>query len=64
METGKIKFFNRKKFFGFILDETQNDVFVHFSDLVDRNLKEGDEVTFDIKIEGERKKAVNVKIKK
>jgi CspA family cold shock protein len=64
MATGKLKFFNRQKGFGFILDnELQKDIFVHFTGLVDRNLQQDDEVTFDIEIEGERKKAVNVRKK-
>jgi CspA family cold shock protein len=64
MATGKVKFFNRKKGFGFIYDnETEKDIFVHFSGLIDSNIQENDEVTFDIITEGERKKAINVKIK-
>ncbi len=64
MATGKVKFFNRKKGFGFICDsETEKDIFVHFSGLIDSNIQENDEVTFDIITEGERKKAINVKIK-
>jgi CspA family cold shock protein len=64
MAMGKVKILNRRNFFGFISNyETGEDIFVHFSDLVHCNLKEGDEVTFEIKVEGERKKAVNVKKK-
>jgi CspA family cold shock protein len=63
MATGKVKFFNRKKGFGFICDgETEKDVFVHFSGLIDSNIQENDLVTFDIVDEGERKKAIHVKI--
>ena len=62
MATGKVKFFNRRKGFGFITDdETQKDIFVHFSGLIDTNIQENDTVIFDIETEGERKKAVNVK---
>jgi CspA family cold shock protein len=67
MATGKVKFFNKKRCYGFIRDdESGKDIFVHLSDLADRNLREGDEVTFDIKVEkveGESKKAINVKKK-
>jgi CspA family cold shock protein len=64
MATGKVKFFERKRCFGFIVDdETQKDIYVHISGLADRKLRENDEVTFDIEIvnDGKSKKAVNVK---
>lgn len=68
MATGKVKFFNRRRGFGFILDdETQKDIFVHISDLMaDPSLiKENVEVAFDIEIadDGKTRKAVNVKKK-
>lgn len=66
METGKVKFFNSKRGFGFIVDDkTQKEIFVHISGLANRNIKESDEVTFDIKTEdgGKTMKAVNVKKK-
>jgi CspA family cold shock protein len=66
MATGKVKFFNNQKGFGFIIDdETQEEIFVHFSGLVDRHLNEGDEVIFDIESEndGKRQHASNVKKK-
>lgn len=47
MKTGKVKFFNHEKGFGFIVDdESGEDVFVHKSGLVD-NINENDQVTFD-----------------
>jgi len=46
MPTGKIKFFNERKGFGFIVDdETQHDVFVHATGLTEK-VNENDEVTF------------------
>ena len=64
MKTGKVKFFNRRKGFGFIVDdETQKEIFVHATGLVDLNLQENDEVTFDIENDEKGKKAVNVRKK-
>lgn len=48
MKTGVVKFFNESKGFGFIVDdETQKEVFVHVSGLVDK-IDQGDNVTFDV----------------
>lgn len=52
--TGKVKWFDVKKGFGFILDEQGRDVFVHFSVIQDegfRVLKDGEEVEYE-KTEG------------
>ena len=55
MATGKVKWFNEAKGFGFIeQEEGGKDVFVHFSTIQDegfKTLQEGQEVSFDI-IEG------------
>ncbi len=61
MKTGKIKYFNESKGFGFIVDdETQDDIFVHISGLVDKVAQE-DTVSFDV-IDGRKgPNAVNVK---
>lgn len=51
MATGKVKWFNAKKGYGFICNEEGEDVFVHFSSLnMDgfKVLDEGDEVEFEV----------------
>ena len=64
MPTGKIKFFNRRKGFGFIVDdETQSDIFVHASGFGDKHLivKPNEIVTYEIMDdETGKKKAINV----
>ena len=50
-ETGKVKWFNNKKGFGFIERASGGDVFVHYSAIVSdgyKTLKEGDNVEFTI----------------
>lgn len=61
MKTGVVKFFNTEKGFGFIKDdETNQDVFVHKSGLVDR-VREDDKVTFETEQGKKGLNAVNVK---
>jgi len=51
MATGKIKWFNDNKGYGFISQEGGPDVFVHFSAIeMDgfKTLKEGQEVEFEV----------------
>jgi CspA family cold shock protein len=56
MKNGTVKFFNESKGYGFIVDdETQKEIFVHVSGLIDK-VKENDSVTFDVK---EGKKGLN-----
>jgi CspA family cold shock protein len=61
MKEGTVKFFNEVKKFGFIKDnDSDNEYFVHVSDLIDK-IQENDEVSFEPK-EGEKGLyAVNVK---
>lgn len=61
MNKGTVKFFNEAKGFGFIKDaNSSKEYFVHSSGLTDF-VKEGDEVSFDLK-EGQRGlNAVDVK---
>ena len=62
MAKGTVKFFNDSKGFGFIVDEdTGNDIFVHVSGLVDE-VKENDEVTFDVADGRKGLNAVDVKL--
>ncbi len=62
MATGKIKWFDNEKGFGFIVqDEDGQDLFVHHSETEGYGLNEGDAVEFEI---GEGRKgpcAVSVK---
>ncbi|WP_047983164.1 cold-shock protein CspD [Ornithinibacillus californiensis] len=54
--TGKVKWFNAEKGFGFIEREDGDDVFVHFSAIQTdgfKTLEEGQEVEFEI-VEGNR----------
>ncbi len=62
MNNGKVKFFNETKGFGFIQeDETDKEYFVHVSGLIDE-IRENDEVTFDLKEGKKGLNAVNVKL--
>ena len=62
MKKGTVKFFNREKGFGFIKDEeTDKDVFVHKSGLVDL-INENDKVEFEIEQGLKGPNAVQVKI--
>jgi len=54
--TGKVKWFNNSKGYGFIGREDGADVFVHYSAITGdgyRSLQEGDEVEFEI-VEGQK----------
>ena len=62
MKKGKVKFFNNSKGFGFIQDsESGQDIFVHVSGLKD-DIREGDEVIFDVQEGKKGLNAVGVKL--
>ena len=62
MNKGTVKFFNDTKGFGFITEEGNNkEHFVHISGLVDE-VREGDEVEFDLTEGKKGLNAVNVKV--
>ncbi|TDT45358.1 CspA family cold shock protein [Maribacter spongiicola] len=62
MSTGTVKFFNDAKGFGFITEEGSNkEHFVHISGLVDE-IREGDEVEFELTQGKKGLNAVNVKV--
>lgn len=54
MKTGRVKWFNNSKGYGFIEQEDGEDVFVHFSAITMegfKSLNEGDNVQFEV-VEG------------
>jgi len=62
MNTGKVKFFNNSKGFGFIKDDASDkEYFVHVAGLKDQ-VKENDKVTFDLQEGKKGLNAVNVKL--
>lgn len=51
MPQGKVKWFDSKKGFGFLLDPNGKDVFVHYTAIEGdgfRTLKRGDDVEFEV----------------
>jgi cold shock protein len=66
MATGKVKWFNGDKGFGFIeQSDGSADVFVHFTAITGdgyRNLNEGDEVSFEVEQGKKGLQAKNVSV--
>ncbi|MEY3412695.1 MAG: hypothetical protein RIQ70_1384 [Bacteroidota bacterium] len=61
MYTGKVKFFNETKGFGFIrADQSGQEIFVHATGLVDK-VRENDLVNFDVTEGKKGLNAINVK---
>ena len=62
MSKGTVKFFNDAKGFGFITEEGSNkEHFVHISGLIDE-IREGDEVEFELSQGKKGLNAVDVKV--
>jgi CspA family cold shock protein len=62
MNKGTVKFFNDSKGFGFITEAGSNkEHFVHVSGLID-DIREGDEVEFDLQEGRKGLNAVNVRV--
>lgn len=62
MQKGTVKFFNETKGFGFIVEnDSKQEYFVHVSGLIDE-IREGDEVEFELTEGRKGLNAVNVKV--
>ncbi len=65
METGKVKWFNAEKGYGFITDENNKDIFVHYSAINSegfKTLEEGQSVSFEIVEKDRGPQASNVTV--
>lgn len=65
MLKGKVKWYDKKKGYGFIEAEDGEDVFVHMSAIKSngtKNLFEGDKVTFEVEIGKKGPAAVRVQV--
>lgn len=62
MQTGKVKFFNESKGYGFIKDdESDDEIFVHATGLVDQ-IDKDDKVEFEVTEGKKGLNAINVKV--
>lgn len=65
MSTGKVKWFNAEKGYGFITSDEGKDIFVHYSSIQAdgyRSLEEGQAVTFDVVDSDRGQQASNVQV--
>ena len=65
MSTGKVKWFNAEKGYGFITSDDGKDIFVHYTSInADgfRSLEEGQSVTFDVVDSDRGQQAANVSV--
>lgn len=65
MGTGKVKWFNAEKGYGFITDENNKDIFVHYSAINSegfKTLEEGQSVSFEIVEKDRGPQASNVTV--
>lgn len=61
MQTGKVKFFNKKNKFGFVIDDASGkEYYVHIKD-VEGQIEQGDTVSFELKEAARGPQCVNVK---
>jgi len=62
MKEGTVKFFNESKGFGFIkVKDTDQDIFVHSTNLID-NIREDDRVQFDVEQSEKGPSAIKVRL--
>ena len=61
--TGKVKWFDNKKGYGFIIDENGKEIFVHYTGIIKEGFKalnEGQNVEFELSNGDKGEQAVNV----
>jgi cold shock protein len=63
MKTGKVKWFNSQKGYGFIVQEDGKEIFVHFKDVQGgvNGLRDNDNVEFEVSEGRKGQQAVNVR---